>query len=471
MLTKANYDQAFTDLAKKIETTYSGAETGTLKGLWIYLQESETKLLLLMDHLKPSDSLAGNIEYGPLLYLLNNDFPTSLSFLKTLLVKLGMPASAISTATWNSWQAVVNGGPGVVGGDGTLISTVRFAQLDTGWTLAALSYLYYYYLGGTKAPFGTTPANITVSNKSSLIIAVLGDWGSGSWKDGTYNSPSLLVAKAISGLKPDITLRLGDVYYSGLSSEESANLLSGFPAGSLYNFTLNSNHEMYDGANGYFGTALTDPLFSAQKNTSYFVINYLDWVLIALDSAYYDTSFFVMHGGLDAVQQSFVQQLQIPATKKVIVFTHHTAITTDGSAINNAGNPNNLFGAVYTALNKRYPDFWYYGHTHNGIVYNDKSVTKKYQTVFNKHPEVRCIGHGSIPFGNGYDLHDARNNPITAVNYYAHTPIPGADTQQTNRVLNGFALLTLSAGRITETAYEVSPDGSVDSAWTKTSIF
>ncbi|MGB8192434.1 MAG: metallophosphoesterase [Chitinophagaceae bacterium] len=463
-----NYDAVYADLELKFQQAALTADIHLLDPLWSYLQLSEQKLIVLMGGGQPSDNTPGSIEFGPTLYMLNNDL--SVSFTKTLR-DLGMPQSSISQPTWNTWMTSLDQGAGVIAGDGTLFSTIPFGQLDTGWTLAPALYIWYNYLFGKKAPFGDSPATINIGNQSTLTIAVMGDWGTGPWADGSNSSPSVLVGNAIKSLTPDITLHLGDVYYAGLAGEETDRLFASFPAGSQYSFTLNSNHEMYDGATGYFGTALTNAPFLTQKNTSYFVINYADWVLIALDSAYYDTSFFVMQGGLDAVQQSFVQNLNIPATKKVIMFTHHTALTTDGTAVNNASDPNNLLLAVYTALNKRYPDFWYYGHTHNGIVYNDNSATKNYTTAFNLHPQIRCMGHGAIPFGNGYDLYGNGGTPIDTVDYYAHTPMPSPNTRQTKRVLNGFALLTLSNGSITEDVYEVYPDGTKKVAWTNTSNF
>lgn len=485
--TTINYDLQHAELVAKIVAEHTKADLITFKEIWAYLEGSEQQLLAVINNQIPPADLPGNIEFGPVLYLLNNDVLRKHPILEAALRKLGMPYSKITSGQWAGLVNTAEHGPGIVTGDGTLFSTMLYGQLDYHWALAVLSFVYFYYIAKKKAPFGTNPANVTADpSKESVTVAVFGDWGTGPWNDGTYQSPAMLVAKAINTItpKPDISIHLGDVYYSGSSDEELHNLLPAFPAGSLldkqgnsFSFTMNSNHEMYDGAFGYFEKALSNSLFKIQNSTSYFVINFQDWVLVGLDSAYYDPSFFVMQGGIDAGQQAFIKGLNIPADKKVIVFTHHTAITTDGSAINNdknkdgSFNPNNLFTEVVAAFNNRNPDFWYYGHTHNGIVYNDKSVTKNYKTAFGRHPEMRCMGHAAIPFGNGYDLHDAAGNPIAAVDYYAHTPLPDPNKQQGKRVLNGFALLTLSKGKLIETAFEVYPDGSIKQVWSKTSTF
>jgi hypothetical protein len=137
------------------------------------------------------------------------------------------------------------------------------------------------------------------------------------------------------------------------------------------------------------------------------------------------------------------------------VLTHHPGISGNGSAVTS------LFGQIYTALGNRYPDYWYYGHIHNAMVYNDQNaVTKNYKTPSGAAPQLRCAGHASIPFGNAYSYANNQN-----MLYYANTPMPNPDSRQTNRVLNGYAVLTLTPNGIQEDFYEVAPDGTVATAW------
>jgi hypothetical protein len=86
------------------------------------------------------------------------------------------------------------------------------------------------------------------------------------------------------------------------------------------------------------------------------------------------------------------------------------------------------------------PAAWYWGHIHNAIVYDTP-------TVGNRATLSRCVGHGAIPFGDGWGI------PGQYVDYYAHTPdptLPGS-----HRVLNGFAVLTITeTGHITEEFFE-----------------
>ena len=112
------------------------------------------------------------------------------------------------------------------------------------------------------------------------------------------------VINQITGLDPDYIIHLGDVYYSGTGgdflplNEEWNNLLNLWPQPAPPSFALNSNHEMYAGAKGYFEVALADSRFSQQQGTSYFALQYSGWTLLGLDSAYYSTSPLYMLGSI-----------------------------------------------------------------------------------------------------------------------------------------------------------------------------
>jgi len=241
---------------------------------WDFLVASETKLIALMnDHeLPPTDP--GDAEYGLILYWLNE----TSGPLKPLLELLGMPKSQITPAMFQSWEAQLVTGPGVVMLDGTLISTVKYASADIIWGEAFLFYLRSRYAKflppGLRIPihdFVNNPQQITLSGP--VTIAIMGDWGTGVWPDGNQNTlcPAELVSDAIKSLSPDIIIHLGDVYYYGSPGQETANLLDLWPGASQGSFTLNSNHEMYDGAEGYFETGLAPGTpFGAQNCCSFF---------------------------------------------------------------------------------------------------------------------------------------------------------------------------------------------------------
>ena len=444
-------------------------------GIWTYLQDSEQILIDLINGVRPPDDAPGSIEFGPVLYMANNDVSVAT---RDFLRRMGMPPSKITPQEWQAFLNDIGKAPGLVAGDGTLyIEGVPYAQLDPNWIELSLVYcIFYRTFPNDRYPFVFSPSApvISIPSTSSLTIAVMGDWGTGPWHDGSYNAPAVLVGNAIRSLDPApmITMHLGDVYYAGTDFEESPNLLRNFPRGSKYNFTLNSNHEMYDGANGYFKTALFDrTIFSAQHGYSYFAVKFADWVILGLDSAYFDNrNFMYMDGELvDAHQHDFIRSLGITPQQKVLVFTHHNGLRIDGNKLSPPSSGTPLFDQLCNFLDKRTPDVWYYGHVHNGVVYNQSAPgVQDYVTEYGLHPMVRCMGHGSIPYGLGYQVAESTQN----FDYYVNTPMPKGNPVQANRLLNGFALLKLSNGTIKEDVYEVPSNGSPAlRKWTKTTSF
>src|SRR5262249_29963830 len=158
------------------------------------------------------------------------------------------------------WEAQVTTGGGVNDYEGSLIGIGKYEQLDPGWVTTLIYYLALK-LGvrtvSSLATFGTTPATVTAQG-APVTVARRGDWGTGSWEDGVLQSPAVEVMSQVAKLSPDYTIHLGDVYYAGTagllgSNEEVANFVDLWAGGSKASFMLNSNHEMYSGAQGYFG--------------------------------------------------------------------------------------------------------------------------------------------------------------------------------------------------------------------------
>lgn len=408
--------------------------------LWSYLQDSEDQLIDLMNGHPPGPNAPGNIEECWVLYFLNNKTPT---WLKSVLKIIGMPSSTITPGDWTQWDNTLNG-QGVLMGDGSLVAYAWYAVVDPGWSIAMINYLLLHL--GIKKPhdFGTTPATVTISGQNKLNIALFGDWGTGAYKDGNLAaSPSQMIAQQVVFYQPDVAIHLGDVYYAGLSSEEQNKLVNCWPSAPKGNFTLNSNHEMYDGANGLFDTALCNSIFSNQQNTSYFKILFGNWIIIGLDSAYYDTSSMFMSGAIvDPAQISFLQEAGAMAGKKICILTHHNPIDTIGQ------NKSDLWTQVINALGRE-PDYWYWGHVHNGMVYTAQSA--------GGNVNCRCLGNAAIPIGNASWL---AGSPST-VSFYTNKPLANPTVQQQLRVMNCFAMLEFSNDTVLENWYY--QDGSL--AW------
>ena len=410
--------------------------------LGAYLQACETKLIKLMNNEHPSDTEPGATQYGLALYILDTYHPV----LRRL---LDFPETQITPAMLEQWKAEVEG-PGAIDYDGSLIATSKFGNLDASW-IAALIYYIALKLDvrdvSSWAQFGTTPATISVTG-DTVKIALIGDWGTGPWKDGAVTCPAVEVIDQVKSQAPDYTIHLGDVYYAGTagfldSDEEVTNFVNNWVSGSQGSFMLNSNHEMYSGAQGYFGKGLKAAPFALQQNTSYFALQSDKWIIIALDTAYYDKSSLFMNGALtDDNQINFIKSLNTTG-KKVIVITHHNPTNVQGTST--AQLP--LWNQLTTALG-RPPDFWYWGHVHNAVVYSDQSFPAQNGV------KARCVGHGAIPFGVAYGLQNADGTNIPSVEYFAHELLSSVyedtDVQQAKRVLCGFEMLTLGPDSINE---------------------
>lgn len=425
---------------------------------WNSLRQYEqflVQFMLNMDLEKTESLVAAN-----LLYTLNTEIDADVF---NTLKLLGLPDSEITKDTMDSFLSTVTDQPGYVEVDGILCQNSPYAGLDPNWVELFISYIVFQEFPNEIAPFATTPSVLNIDYDKPLSIAIMGDWGTGKYNDSGFLSPSSLVSKAITHLCPDITVHLGDVYYAGWEEQMAHNLLPDFPSGSLASYTMIGNHEMFDGANGYFKTALTHPVFTKQNNTSYFAILYSNWVIIGLDTGYYDKSFLYLNGALDDPDQfTFIKNLNIKEDQRIVLLTHHPGMPFDGSKINDP-----LFSQIYTALGNRYPDHWYYGHIHNGIVYNDSSAQGNYKCLSGLSPQLRCFGHAAIPIGNAFGLNDAEGNPVKGVDHYATTPMPNPNNEPglEKRVLNGFVMITLNENKITEQVYAVSAESGTIPVW------
>ncbi len=227
-------------------------------------------------------------------------------------------------------------------------------------------------------------------------IAVFGDWGT-----GLYGAPA--IAQTIAGLdRCDVVLHVGDTYYSGEASEVHSRLVGDWPrrpTGTI-NRSLNGNHEMYSGGQGYF-QALQD--FFGQP-ASCFAMQNSNWILVCLDTAYQDFD-------LDQAQVAWLQNIVAAAgTRKLILFSHHQPF----SQLDAQGPK--LQVALADLLKQQRIHAWFWGHEHRLVLYDP-------------HPlwgfKGRCIGHGGFPNFRD-DLPDAHGNLYQWLLLPAQPHAPGA---------------------------------------------
>jgi hypothetical protein len=356
---------------------------------------------------------------------------------------------------------------------GSIYGTGKYEIFDPGWAWTLknnlMNHLPKWRKGYGVADFiqhdWQQPVAMKSGSDGKVRIALLGDFGSGKYKLSGLagiDGPACAVMDTLRSLPvlPDYLCHLGDTYYSGTGpnrspkGEELENfleILKGYPElvkpGNC--FALNSNHEMYGGAHGYY-SVLSDPLFSGQKGCSYFTLEFVDWVVVGIDSAYFDPSALYMNGGLgdrnENPQYQFLEQIKATG-KKVIILSHHNGLDTDGE-----GPSKYLWNDVTKVLT---PDYWYWGHTHLGIFYNAEAYSGDIKT--------RCIGHSSMPFAIPPGMEKNDKN----VDWYSTTPLVSDGISQAlsysrPRAKNGFAILTLSENGITEEVYEI---GNTEPVW------
>lgn len=315
--------------------------------------------------------------------------------------------------------------------DGVILGTGKYEQLDPGWPEALAAFLESIIAG--KHPFIANPATIILPD--NVQIALVGDWGTGNWRTDANPAPSTRVLAQVSALKPQLTIHLGDVYYAGSSDQEEYNFVNIWPKGSIGSLALNSNHEMYSGAKPYF-KAISGPPFGMQHGCSYFALENSNWVIVGLDSAYFSPEAgLYMDGSLGPAggTQVIFLQAQVAKGKKVIVLTHHNGLSEDGLT------PKSLLSEVMSGFaGGAGPTLWYWGHAHAGAVYKSSGPAKV---------PTRCCGHSALPWGKASSLANSQN-----VEWYEHRSANDPDVPQ--RVLNGFAVLSLNGPDIQETFYD-----------------
>lgn len=362
------------------------------------------------------------------------------------------------------------GSEGVVDPNGQVLSTGRYEGADLGWIWSVLNYLVNLVSPSDIAPFCSASDGdpvtraIELPEKGSIKIAVLGDWGTGSMDAGGGYDPALSVRDTIVELQPDIIVHLGDVYYAGTedrlpAGEEQQFLIDLWPAGyGGKSYTLNSNHEMCGGANGYFNIALgragASTPFESQGGRSFFALSLGDYAVVGLDSAYFDPSPMYIRGALgnraDAMADEQYRFLEKTAKnhKHVILMSHHTGMTPDGVGTMPMWND------VAKVVDTKKIHSWIWGHIHAGIAYGSGSLLGR-QGI-----RAYCVGHSAIPIGAPWGMQTGNS----VVDWVAQTPVGG--TAYSNRVRNGFAMLTIDQEDASVAFYD---EGSRVPVWPPTS--
>ena len=324
-----------------------------------------------------------------------------------------------------------------------------FKSNDPDWYIDIAKASLEHLARGNHA-FNTVPAEYQISDTARLVI--VGDWGTGIRR--ARDVAALMqqeVAGALAQGREAHVIHLGDVYYSGLPSEDQRRFLDCWPVtaeqarAGVTSWSLNGNHDMYSGGFGYFGTVLADPRFRHQwsadgKATSFFRLRSPSWDFIGLDTSW-DTD--VVSTGQIAVLQDpqggYVADTTAASERRLVLFSHHQLV----SYYDKADIGTTLPAKLAPVLNAGRVTAWWWGHEHRAVTYGDAGGVH--------YP--RCLGNGGVPV---QPSPDPAAGGIPAVTWHS-TRTVRADGQRWTRF--GFAVLDLQPDRI-EAAY-VDDDGHV----------
>jgi 3',5'-cyclic AMP phosphodiesterase CpdA len=227
----------------------------------------------------------------------------------------------------------------------------------------------------------------------SCVVALAADWGTGT-------TSAYAVAQAIRDERPDVTIHLGDVYYSGTENEFRQyflgpgrwplGALKGTSGGARGAYALNGNHEMYSGGAGYFRLALP----ALGQEASYLCLENAHWRIVGLDTGYYAKSFPFLELIVDFIRlhrasRRWLKQVVFadPGDRRpVILLSHHQWFS--------------AFDTEYPRVGRQLQPYldrvllWFWGHEHRFAGYAPFGLS-------GTRVRARCIGHGGMPIELG----------------------------------------------------------------------
>jgi hypothetical protein len=325
-----------------------------------------------------------------------------------------------------------------------------FAPDDPGWYVTIAEGVLERLADG-NAPFNPVPAEYDdVADDARLVI--VGDWGTAlpRARDVAARMHES-IGEALGAGRQVHVIHLGDIYYSGLPTEDQQRFLDPWPVtpqqaeAGVTSWCLNGNHDMYSGGFGYFHTVLGDPRFRHQRSpdgkpTSFFRLRSPSWDFIGLDTAW-DTD--VTSTGQIAVledpQSRYVAQIADASARRLVLFSHHQLVSYYDKSDVGATLPAKLAPVLRSGR----VTAWWWGHEHKAITYQAAGGVR--------YP--RCLGHGGVPVLPDPDPPPGSTPAIT----WHSTRTVREDGQRRTRF--GFAVLDLQPDRIA-VAY-IDDDGRV----------
>ncbi len=276
------------------------------------------------------------------------------------------------------------------------------------------------------------------SAQRAVRLALFSDFGTGEYY-------SRFIARALAELQPapDIAVHLGDVYYSGTSTEVREHLqdvleplLSLCPV-----YVLNANHEMFSGGHAFFDYLRRKRQHPGpipqEQDGSYFCLRSKQYQVIALDTAYDWWNDGKLGGtGATQIQAAWLRdQLAQGQGRRTILLTQHEPYDLGNKT------PRPLLKQIqaHVAAARGSLDFWFWGDEH-------------YSALFSSHAKApfvgSCIGNGGHPIYWAEVKKKARKAGLVAPTWYDESPRFPGGTIRSEIGNNGFCVVDLFPGRV-----------------------
>jgi hypothetical protein len=273
------------------------------------------------------------------------------------------------------------------------------------------------------------PPSVEIADDALIIL--VGDWGTGITRAQAVAKQICKQLEAPKAIKRQRhVVHLGDIYYSGWPFEVEGRFLQYWPvaeneAGTISSWSLNGNHDMYSGGEGYFETLLGNPRFAAQQGSSYFKLYNKNWQILGLDTAYEE-------GRLAGGQVDWLgKQLDESGGQKTMLLSHHQLF----SAYDHQGKE--LDAQIGPLLEGGRVQAWFWGHEHRCVVY------RPWQDI----EFASCIGHGGVPVYMWHREGDPYKDPADYEYRKFFRKLPSPEPW----ALFGFVVLDFAGKRVTVT--------------------
>lgn len=235
-------------------------------------------------------------------------------------------------------------------------------------------------------PFSEARPVVALGSRARVYL--IGDWATGVDR---ARQIARMVEADISqnpGIETHV-IHLGDTYFAGWPKECRENFLAHWPQQqppNVRHWSLNGNHDMYCGGDGYFQVLLGDPRFAAQKKCSNFCIGNEHWQLIGLDTAYAEWR-LAHEDTRDQVGWAQGLSKLAPNARRVLL-SHHQPF----SDYESQKKADALAAEAAPLLKDERTAAWFWGHEHRCVVYQPLTFASG-----GKLPLGACLGHGGVP--------------------------------------------------------------------------